>query len=65
MRSKHSYMDSSRMSSKVVRTGIPWIGCGRISGLSVEDLILLAKMDIRSPRGQSDFRLQEPGVLTA
>jgi hypothetical protein len=50
------------MSSEVSRTNDPHrIGCGRISGLWVEVLNLLAKMDIRAPRANRGAGLRGQG----
>jgi hypothetical protein len=55
-------MDSSRMSSDRSLTDLPSSRVrGRISGLSVEIVILLAKMDIRAPRANRGVGLKGQG----
>src|ERR1700716_1771318 len=55
------YMDSSQLSSEGWMTWVLRVGCRRISGLSVEDVVLLANMDSRAPRANRGAGVKRQG----
>jgi len=54
-------MDSSRCASERFVSSVLRVGCGRISGLCVEEAFLLANMDSRAPRANRGAGVKRQG----